>query len=49
MQTPKEIFELPQPDGHPERILKQYEALHLCLTDPINTYLRGNRRGHHQP
>ena len=45
MQTPKEIFlELLQPDGHPERILKQYEALHLCLTDPINTYLRGNRR-----
>ncbi len=45
MQTPKEIFlELLQPDGHPERMLKQYEALHLCLTDPINTYLRGNRR-----
>ena len=45
MQTPKEIFlELLQPDGHPERILKQYEALHMCLNDPINTYLRGNRR-----
>lgn len=46
MQTPKEIFlELLQPDGHPERILKQYEALHMCLNDPINTYLRGNRAG----
>ncbi len=45
MQTPKEIFlELLKPDGCPERVLKQYEALHLCLTDPINTYLRGNRR-----
>ena len=45
MQTPKEIFlELLQPDGHPERMLKQYEALHMCLNDPINTYLRGNRR-----
>ena len=45
MQTPKEIFmELLRPDGRPERVLKQYEALHLCLTDPINTYLRGNRR-----
>ena len=45
MQTPKEIFmELLRPDDRPERVLKQYEALHLCLTDPINTYLRGNRR-----
>ena len=45
MQTPKEIFlELLKPDGKPERILKQYEALHMCLYDPINAYLRGNRR-----
>ena len=42
--TPKEIFlELLKPDGKPERQLKQYEALHLVLTDPINGYLRGNR------
>lgn len=42
--TPKEIFlELLKPDGRPERQLKQYEALHLVLTDPINVYLRGNR------
>ena len=42
--TPKEIFlELLKPDGQPERQLKQYEALHLVLTDPINGYLRGNR------
>ena len=42
--TPKEIFlELLKPDGQPERQLKQYEALHLVLTDPINAYLRGNR------
>ncbi len=42
--TPKEIFmELLKPDGQPERQLKQYEALHLVLTDPINLYLRGNR------
>ena len=45
MQTPKEIFlELLKPNGRPERALKQYEALHMCLNDPINTYLRGNRR-----
>ena len=45
MQTPKEIFlELLKPSGRPERVLKQYEALHMCLNDPINTYLRGNRR-----
>ena len=45
MQTPKEIFlELLKPNGRPERVLKQYEALHMCLNDPINTYLRGNRR-----
>ena len=42
--TPREIFlELLKPDGRPERQLKQYEALHLVLTDPINAYLRGNR------
>ena len=45
MSTPKEIFlELIKPDGQPERQLCQYEALHMCLTDPINTYLRGNRK-----
>ena len=45
MQTPKEIFlELLKPDGQPERALKQYEALHMCLYDPINVYLRGNRK-----
>ena len=44
MSTPKGIFlELIKPDGQPERQLCQYEALHMCLTDPINTYLRGNR------
>ena len=42
--TPKEIFlELLKPNGQPERQLRQYEALHLVLTDPINRYLRGNR------
>ena len=45
MQTAKEIFlELLKPEGRPERVLRQYEALHMCLYDPINTYLRGNRR-----
>ena len=42
--TPREIcLELLKPDGKPERQLKQYEALHMVLYDPINTYLRGNR------
>ena len=42
--TPKQIFlEMLKPDGRPDRQLKQYEALHLVLTDPINRYLRGNR------
>ena len=42
--TPKEIFlEMLKPDGQPERQLKQYEALHLAVYDPINGYLRGNR------
>lgn len=45
MQTAKEVFlQLLKPDGTPERILRQYEALHMCLYDPINVYLRGNRR-----
>ena len=35
MSTPKGIFlELIKPDGEPERQLCQYEALHMCLTDP---------------
>jgi corrinoid protein of di/trimethylamine methyltransferase len=45
MQSPKEIFlELLKPDGKPERQLKQYEGLALFLGDPINGYLRGNRK-----
>lgn len=43
MQTPKEIFmEMLKPDGHPERQLKQYEALSMVLTDPCNIYLHAN-------
>ncbi len=45
MSTPREIFlETIRPDGRPERILDQYEALGMVLNDPINGYLRGNRR-----
>ena len=45
MATPKEIFlELLKPDGQPERQLVQYEAIQMMLPDPINAYLRGNRR-----
>ena len=45
MSTPKEIFlELIKSDGQPERQLRQYEALHMCLSDPINIFLRGNRK-----
>lgn len=45
MQSPKEIFlELLKPEGRPERLLKQYEALTIVLNDPINAYLRGNRK-----
>ena len=44
MSTPKEIFlELLRPDGQPERQLRQYEALSMCFTDPINAYLRGRK------
>ena len=43
MMTPKENFlELLKPNGQPDRQLCQYEALHMCLNDPINTYLRGD-------
>ena len=45
MMTAKENFlELLKPDGQPERQLRQYEALYMCLNDPANTYLRGNRK-----
>ena len=45
MMTPKENFlELLKPNGQPDHQLCQYEALHMCLNDPINTYLRGNRK-----
>ena len=44
MSTPREIFlEMLKPDGRPERILDQYEALARMTGDPINAYLRGNR------
>ena len=44
MQSPKEIFlELLKTDGKPERQLKQYEALHLVLDDPVNSFLREGR------
>ena len=44
MSTPREIFlEMLKPDGKPERILDQYEALAMMTGDPINKYLRGNR------
>ncbi len=38
------MLELLKTDGHPDRLLKQYEGLHLCLYDPINAFLRGNRK-----
>ena len=45
MMTARENFlALLQPDGQPDRQLRQYEALQMCVTDPINTYLRGNRK-----
>ena len=45
MSTPKEIFlELIRPGGQPERQLRQYEALAMYLADPINVFLRGNRK-----
>lgn len=44
MQSPKEVFlELLKKDGRPERQLKQYEALHIVLNDPVNSYLRAGR------
>lgn len=44
MSTPREIFlEMLSPNGRPERILDQYEALAMMTADPINAYLRGNR------
>lgn len=45
MMTPKELMlELLKPNGKPDRQLKQYEALHMVLTDPVNGYLRKDRR-----
>ena len=45
MSTPREIFlETIKPDGRPERILDQYEALAVLLGDPINGFVRGGRR-----
>ena len=42
--TAKEIFlEMLKPDGKPERLLDQYEALCLWLFDPVNGYLMNGR------
>ena len=44
MQTPKEIFLEPlRPDGKPERLLKQYEALSIFLFDPLGGFLHSGR------
>lgn len=43
--TPAEIFlEFLKPDGKPERQLKQYEATQVVFGDPVNKYLRANRK-----
>ncbi|MCQ2559021.1 MAG: uroporphyrinogen decarboxylase (URO-D), partial [Oscillospiraceae bacterium] len=40
--TPKEIFlETLKPDGKPERMLKQYEALGMLFGDPAMVFVRG--------
>ncbi len=45
MMTPRENFlQLLKKDGQPDRVLDQYEAINLVLYDPINAYLRGNRK-----
>ncbi|MGN1382582.1 MAG: cobalamin-dependent protein [Eubacterium sp.] len=45
MMTPRENFlQLLKKDGRPDRVLDQYEAINLVLYDPINAYLRGNRK-----
>ena len=42
--TPKEIFlETLKPDGKPERLLKQYEALCFLKNDPIRNYIYKGR------
>lgn len=49
VSTPKGIFlELIKPDGQPERQLCQYEALHMCLTDPINILSSRQRQARHR-
>ena len=41
MMTAKENFlELLKPDGQPERQLRQYEALHMCLNVEVFASLR---------
>lgn len=40
----KELFlEMLRTEGKPERLLDQYEALYLCLAEPVNGYLRAGR------
>ena len=44
MMTPAELFrELLKPDGRPDRLLKQYEALHIIFANPLDDYLMANR------
>ncbi|MCJ7837154.1 uroporphyrinogen decarboxylase (URO-D) [Cuneatibacter sp. NSJ-177] len=45
MLTAKEnLMELLKKDGQPDRLLKQFEAFDVVLTDPINQFCRGNRK-----
>lgn len=44
MLSPKENFlETIKKDGHPDRIVKQYESLVFLPGDPVCTYVRGKR------
>ena len=44
MSTPKQIFlETIKPDGQPERQLRQYEAFHMVMDDPVISYLNADR------
>jgi hypothetical protein len=42
--TPKEnLLETIKPDGHPDRLVDQYEPFVLVMNDPVRMYTSGNR------
>ena len=43
LSVKENFFETVKPDGHPDRLMKQYEGLAFLNMNPVLKYIRGDR------